>query len=257
MMKKLFVSRCFGWATILFLMVGAANAQVSLKDSSISMVMIKPSYGLQLPEGDLANRFGLNQTVGIATTYKHKSGWMITAEGDFIFGNSINEPNLFSMLTTTEGTIIGEDGLYGDIRVFERGYYITLGVGRLFKVLKPNPNCGFIVEASAGFMQHKIKIQDKKNSVPILQDDYVKGFDHLTNGLAIKEFFGYQYISNHRLVNFYGGLECVQGITQNRRSYNFSDMAPDNSTRLDLLFGFRIGWIIPLYKEAPEEFYLY
>ena len=31
----------------------------------------------------------------------------------------------------------------------------------------------------------------------------------------------------------------------------------DNSTRLDLLFGFRIGWIIPLYKEAPEEFYLY
>lgn len=257
MMKNLFASIRLLWVIVMFSMVEPAVAQVSLKDSSISMVMIRPSYGLQIPGGDLANRFGLNQTVGIATTYKNKSGWMITAEGNFIFGNRTTEPNLFSMLTTTEGTIIGEDGLYGDVRVFERGYYITLGVGRVFKVLKPNPNCGFIVEGSLGFIQHKIKIQDKKNSVPSLQEEYAKGYDHLTNGLAIKEFVGYQYISNHRLVNFYGGLECVQGITRNRRSYNFSEMGPDNGTRLDLLFGFRIGWIIPLYKEAPEDFYIY
>lgn len=257
-MKKLFASAGHLWVILLFLLVEVpALAQVSLKDSSISMVMIRPSYGIQIPEGELANRFGFNQTVGIATTYKNKKGWMITAEGDFIFGNRITEPNLFSMLTTTEGTIIGEDGLYGDIRAFERGYYITLGVGRLFKVLKPNPNCGFITELSVGFFQHKIKIQDKKNSVPSLHGEYVKGYDHLTNGLAIREFVGYQYISNHRLVDFYGGLEFLQGITQNRRDYNFSDMSADHSTRLDLLLGFRVGWIIPLFKEAPDEFYLY
>lgn len=258
MMKKLFVSSRSLWVMLLFsLAVNSAGAQVSVKDSAISMVMIRPSYGIQLPGADLANRFGFNQTVGLATTYKNKLGWMISAEGDFIFGNRITEPNLFSMLTTTEGTIIGEDGLYGDIRVFERGYYITLSFGRLFKVLKPNPNCGFIVEGGVGFFQHKIKIQDKKNSVPSLNGDYVKGYDHLTNGLSVREFIGYQYISNHRLVNFYGGVEFLQGFTKNRRDYNYSEMSADPSTRFDMLMGIRVGWIIPLFKEAPEEFYMY
>lgn len=249
--------------TLLLVVIGSftvgndCSAQVSVKDSAISMVMIRPSYGIQVPGGDLASRFGVNQTIGMAVTYKNKSGWMFTAEGDFFFGNKITEANLFSQLTTSEGTIIGVDGYYGDIRVFERGYYVTLGVGRLFNVLKPNPNCGFIVEGSVGFMQHKIKIQDKKNSVPALQGDYVKGYDHLTNGLAVREFVGYLYVGNRRLVNFYGGIECVQGFTQNRRDYNFNDMGADKSNRLDLLFGVRVGWIIPLFKEAADEFYLY
>jgi hypothetical protein len=233
------------------------NGQASLKDSSISMVMIRPSYGLQFPGGDLANRFGFNQSVGMGVTYKNKKGWMITAEGSFIFGTKINQPGLFSGLTTSEGTIIGSDGLYADVRAFERGYYVTLGVGKIFKMAKPNPNCGFIIEGSLGFIQHKIKIQDKKNSVPALNDEYVKGYDRLTNGLAAREFIGYLYIGNHRLINFFGGVEAVQGWTAGRRDFIYTDMEADKSARFDLLFGFRVGWIIPLFKEAPDEFYLY
>lgn len=244
-------------ALLLITALNEAMAQVSVKDSAISMVMIRPSYALQLPGGDLSNRFGLNQSVGMGVTYKNKSGWMFTAEGQFFFGTKITEPNLFTGLTTSEGTIIGVDGLYGDIRVYERGYYVTLGVGRLFHVRKPNPNCGFIVEGSLGFMQHKIKIQDKKNSVPALNGDYVKGYDRLTNGLTAREFVGYAYVGNRRLVNFFGGLEAVQGFTQGRRDYYFGDMKSDQSNRLDLLFGVRIGWIIPLFKEAPDKFYIY
>lgn len=244
---------------VIFLLAGMklACAQVSVKDSAISMVMIRPSYALQVPGGDLANRFGINQSIGIATTYKHRSGWMFTAEGDFIFGNKITEPNLFSMLTTSEGTIIGEDGLYADVRAFQRGYYVTLGVGRIFPIKKPNPNCGFILEGSLGFIQHKIKIQDKKNSVPALRGEYLKGYDHLTNGLVARQFVGFLYVGNFRLVNFYGGIEFVQGFTKNRRSFNYADMAPDNTLRTDLLVGLRVGWVIPLFKEAPNEFYIY
>lgn len=241
----------------ILLNVTTIRGQASVKDSAISMVMIRPSYGLQFPGGDLANRFGVNQSVGMGVTYKNKKGWMITAEGSFIFGNKITQNGLFSGLTTSEGTIIGVDGLYGDIRVFERGYYVTLGLGKLFKVQKPNPNCGFIVEGSLGFIQHKIKIQDKKNSVPALRDAYAKGYDRLTNGLAAREFIGYLYVGNHRLVNFFGGVEAVQGWTRGRRDFIFTEMKADNSSRFDLLFGFRVGWIIPLFKEAPEEFYIY
>ncbi|MFN0187202.1 MAG: hypothetical protein ACKVQV_00715 [Bacteroidia bacterium] len=243
-----------------FLLITGTNtllAQVSVKDSSISMVMIRPSYGLQIPGGDLAKRFGINQSVGMGVTYKTAKGWMFTAEGSFIFGTKVNEPNLFTGLTTSEGTIIGVDGYYADVRVFERGYYATLGVGRLFHVAKPNPNCGLIVEMSLGFMQHKILIQDKKNAVPSLREEYLKGYDRLTNGLAAREFVGYLYVGNQRLVNFFGGVEAVQGWTASRRDFDFGSMRANNKSRLDLLFGVRVGWIIPLYKEAPDKFYIY
>lgn len=235
----------------------SASAQVSVKDSAISMVMIRPSYALQVPGGDMAKRFGINQSIGMAVSYKTAKGWIFTADGAFLFGTEINEPNLFTGLTTSEGTIIGADGYYADVRVFERGYYATLGVGRLFNVAKPNPNCGLIVEGSLGFIQHKILIQDKKNAVPSLKNDYLKGYDRLTNGLVAKEFIGYLYIGNKRLVNFYGGLEAVQGWTAGRRDFNYGSMKADKKARFDLLFGVRIGWIIPLFKEAPEKFYVY
>lgn len=233
------------------------KAQVSVKDSAVSMVLIAPSYGLQFPAGDLETRFGVNSSVGLSVTVKRKSGWMFQADGSFIFGSKINEPGLFSNLTTDKGFIIGRDGFYGDIRVFERGYYLTLSAGKLFPVKKPNPNSGFYFTAGAGFIQHKIKIQDKKNSVPSLQDEYLKGYDRLTNGIVIRETAGYLYTGNNRLVNFFGGIELLQGFTQGRRSYQFDLMKADDAKRIDLLFSLRVGWILPLYREAPEKFYIY
>ncbi len=235
-----------------------ANAQVSIRDSSISMVLIVPSYGYQIPAGDMADRYGNNSNLGISFIIKNHKKWYISAEGNFIFGENIKEPNLYSNLTTENGTIIGSDGLYADIRTFERGYYISASYGRLFPVKKPNPNCGFFIQAGAGFIQHKISIEDKKNAVPALQDDYLKGYDRLTNGLMFKQMAGYWYTGNTRLVNFFLALELVEGFTQNRRDYNFSDLAEeDKDNRLDILFGARIGWMIPLYKEAPDKFYTY
>jgi hypothetical protein len=32
-------------------------------------------------------------------------------------------------------------------------------------------------------------------------------------------------------------------------------MGPDNTKRIDLLYGIRLGWIVPLYKQAPQEYY--
>lgn len=243
---------------LLFFLLPPAEAQVSVKDSSISMVLIVPSYGYQVPLGTLSERFGNNSNIGISCIVKNKKKWYLSFEGNFLFGGTIKEPNLYSNLTTEKGFIIGSDGLYADIRTFERGYYISASYGRLFPVKKPNPNCGFFAQVGTGYIQHKIAIQDKKNAVPALQDEYVKGYDHLTNGLLIKEMTGFWYTGNTRLVNFFLALEFVQGITQNRRDYDFATSAPsDKSTRVDVLLGGRVGWMIPLYREAPDKFYTY
>jgi hypothetical protein len=49
----------------------------------------------------------------------------------------------------------------------------------------------------------------------------------------------------------------MQGFTQNRRSYNFDEMKQDTEKRLDIFYGAKVSWILPLYKKAPKEFYTY
>lgn len=242
---------------VIFLLPLSVLAQSSVKDSSISMVMISPGIGLQMPGGDLAKRFGNNAVISMDVTYKHRKKWMLSAEGSFIFSNKIKETNLFIHLINDQGLIIGDDGRYADIRVYERGYYITLSLGKLFNFKKPNPNCGVFVNAGGGYIQHKIRIEDFTKTVPALRDDYKKGYDRLTNGFCLRESLGYLFISNYRLINFYFAADAVQGFTKSRRSYNFDDRSSDDQQRIDLLFGARFGWVLPLYRQAPEKFYIY
>ncbi len=232
-------------------------AQSSVKDSSISMLMIRPGIGLQMPGGDLSKRFGNNAVISMDVTYKHRKKWMLNAEGSFIFSNKIKQANLFTHLINDQGIIIGDDGRVADIRVYERGYYITISSGLLFNFKKPNPNCGIFVTTGVGYIQHKIRVEDYTKTVPALRDDYKKGYDRLTNGICLHESVGYLFISNYRLVNFYFAADAVQGFTKSRRTYNFDDMGSENNQRLDLLFGARIGWVLPLYRQAPEKFYIY
>ncbi|HEY0030894.1 MAG TPA: hypothetical protein VGC65_09070, partial [Bacteroidia bacterium] len=65
------------------------------------------------------------------------------------------------------------------------------------------------------------------------------------------------YFSSNRLVNIYFGVECMEGFTQNRRSYNYDTMKQDTEKRVDIMYGGKIAWILPLYKRAPQEFYTY
>ena len=58
-------------------------------------------------------------------------------------------------------------------------------------------------------------------------------------------------------VNFYGGLDFYQGFTKSRRSWDYSLMRADTENRIDLLSGFRIGWILPLYKQGSRKKYYY
>jgi hypothetical protein len=242
---------------LLVIMPFASFSQVSIKDSCISTVLIAPSYAIQGPVGDMANRFGVSSSVGVTVSIKNKNNWVFSAEGMFIFGSRITEPNLFDNLTVDGGFIVGSDGFYADIRAFERGYYLTGSVGRIISFNKPNPNSGIFISAGIGFLQHKIRIEDKKNAVPALDPEYLKGYDRLTNGLALKQFVGYMYLGNRRLVNFYAGIEFIEGFTEGRRGINFDTGKSDLGKRFDGLAGLRVGWIMPFYKQSPEKFYTY
>ncbi len=243
-------------AFLLFLLIYSCSlsAQMSIKDSSIYTPMIGISYGYQLSGGDMLSRFGNNSSLQLNVDFKSKAYIMVGLNGSYMFGNNVKE-QLFTAISTPEGYIINRDGSIADIRLWERGFAIQATLGRLFHFKKPNPNSGIIFNMGFGFIQHKIRIEVIGNDVPQLSKEYKKGYDRLTNGFLLSENLGYFYLSNNRLTNLYIGLECFEGFTQNRRSYNFDTMEHDTKKRIDILYGARLMWILPLYKKPPQDFY--
>ena len=231
-------------------------AQVSVKDSSIATPFVGVSYGFQMPGGDLVKRFGNSSSIAGNLDFKSYKYWTFGINGSYFFGKKVKE-SLFDSIDTSTGAIINKLGEYADVRTFERGFTISGTIGRMFPFKKPNPNSGIMFNVGFGFMQHKIRIETIDNNVPQLSTAYKKGYDRLSNGFMLSENLGYLYLSDNRLVNIYFGFECMEGFTQNRRSFDYELMKKDTQKRLDILYGAKIAWVLPLYKKAPQEFYTY
>lgn len=244
------------FSIILFFLFSFIHAfpQVSIKDSSIFLSFFSASYTLQIPGGDLAKRFGLNSNVGGTFSIKDKKNFLYGAEFNFLFGNKIKENNIFDSISTDVGFIIDNSGEPAEVYLFERGFYIGTKFGKVIKSFGPNPNSGFLFTLGPGFLQHKIRIENPNHSAYQLRGDYIKGYDRLTNGFALNEFIGYLFLGNKRLISFIAGFDFTQGFTQSRR-YDFNNMKKNTSSRLDLLYGFKVSWLIPMYKRAPDKYY--
>ncbi len=231
-------------------------AQVNIKDSSIFTPMIGISYGYQFSAGDMVKRFGNSSSLQLNVDFKTRNYFTFGINGSYLFGKKVKE-SLFDSISNSDGSIINTDGQFADIRLYERGYTISVTLGKMFPFKNPNPNSGIVFNVGFGFIQHKIRIETIGNNVPQLSKKYKKGYDRLSNGFLLSENLGYLYLSNNRLVNFYIGLECMQGFTKNRRSFNYDQMKQDTKKRLDVLYGAKVAWILPLYKKAPQAFYYY
>ena len=212
------------------------------------------SYGFQVPSGDLSARFGSNFSLGAGIQWMSKeSNWLIGVQGQFLFGQQVNE-DVLSPLRTAEGFLIGNDRTPADIQLRERGGYLGLQIGKLFSLDQNNPRSGLRISLGGGLLQHRIRIQkDPARTVAQLEGNYAKGYDRLTNGPALYQWAGYQVFSKNRQVNFYIGLEAIQGFTRGRRDWQFDLQQPYTSDRLDLLWGIRAGLTLPVYYGSTEK----
>jgi hypothetical protein len=247
-----------GHVAILFFFLLAwykpAFSQYNIKDSSTRGVVFSMSYAGQWPGGDLAKRFGFNSNVQLGVYYKTRSNWLLGIQGGFIFGNVLRETGILDSIATTDGNLIANDGSYPSISYFERGWDLQLSIGKIIAFKKPNPNSGIVIMLSGGYLRHHIDIQS--SGTPQIEGSYLQGYDRLTAGYCITEFIGYQYLSNHRLLNFFAGFEATQGFTKSLR-YDFDMRSMNTTLRHDMLTGFRVGWILPIYKQQSNQFYTY
>lgn len=226
------------------------------KNNELNVLGINISYGNQWPEGDMKDRFGNNLEIGLGMdliTKKHS--FILGLGGGFQFGNVVHE-NVLESIENDDGNIVGRDQGAALVTLKQRGIYLGAHVGKIFPLSEFNKRSGIRVTLGVGLLQHKIRLQDDLETVNIVSGDYAKGFDRLTNGLAIQQFLGYQILSANRLVNFYAGVEVIKAFTKSRRSYDFASRSVDETMRNDILLGLKIGWTLPLYlKLDPDEIY--
>lgn len=232
------------------LLTNFINAQEE-KEKIPNVALFNVGYGFQVPGGDLSSDFGVSQDIAFGVAYIHQK-FLFGLEGNFLFGNKVKADPL-AKLRTENGGIVTVNNELGQVVLSQRGYYFGGNIGMIVPVSSKNKRSGIRFTVGSGLFQHKIKIIDVTEGIRQLDPPYIKGYDRLTNGLAFKEFIGYQHFSTNRLLNFFVGIESVQAFTQNRRSYNFDTMTQDDSPRLDLLFGLRAGWCVPIFFDDPEE----
>ncbi len=247
----------------LILALAAALTGNTLKAQDAASTAPKASRGLifsangayDIPLADMADRFGGSFRVGPSVMYKTSNNWLIGAKLDFIFGNKMKEDSLLINVRDKQGYFIDQNGSRTKLPLYERGYIIAGQVGKIFPLHDRNLNSGIMALTSVGFIQHKINIFDRDHVVPQVRGDYRKGYDRLTNGIYLDQFIGYAFFSESRLVNFYAGLQVSWGFTQGRRDYLFDVNRPDTKPRNDAMFGIRVGWMIPVFKNKVDEIY--
>jgi hypothetical protein len=218
-----------------------------------SVLLLNFGYSYQTPLADLEARFGNNAALSLQTSLLTKNNFVWNLKYGFLFGENVKQ-DVIKGLRTTEGFIVGTDRNIADIQLRERGFFVGADIGKLFIIPAANARAGILVQLGTGLLQHKIRIQDDpQRIVPQLSEDYKKGYDRLSNGIALHQFIGYQYLSANNRINFSIGIEAFEGSTQNRRDWNFDTQSLDSQSRTDILLGVQANWILPIMlKKNPE-----
>ena len=252
MRKSIFVLTAFICCTGNFL---HAQSRTNIADTLVNAKLLSLGYAFQIPMADMADRFGSDNNLNASFTFKMSHNFMLGIEGNILFGGNIKEDTILNNLFTAQGFLIGTNGLAESVILFERGFSFWGKFGKLFPALNSGPNSGLNVMIGAGFLQHKIKIEDPDKAAPFVDGAYGKGYDRLTNGPAISQYIGFLHLDKRRLINFNAGIELMEAFTQNRRAFNFDQMQQDNTKRLDMLLSFKFNWILPFYGKGEQRFY--
>ena len=215
------------------------------------------SYGIDIPFGELADRFGSNFRATVSVDlFNAEKKLLWGLEGGILFGDNVRE-DVIAPLRLDNGRIIGNNGQLADVFLRERGTFLGLYASKVLLAAKENPHAGLALGLGVGLLQHNIRIQDELRNASHFSGDYDKGYDRNTLGPYIKQVLKYQNIGKKKTVNYELALTITEGFTKNTRSINFDTKLLDNDRRLDILVGLSAKWFIPIIdlRETNEIFY--
>ena len=245
------------------LIIGAsiANAQGSKKEFNPldrpNAYFIWPTFSFDWPQQDLADRFGVSNTMGLHLEH-FWGGRQIFAgvQGHYGFGSEVYE-DVLSNLRTPSGDIIGNNGTIASVFLRERYWYTGAYAGKTFGFIGQEQRSGLRLAVGGGVWQHWIRVQDDTNSAAQIAGDYVRGYDRMTNGPAVYASVGYQHFSSNGLINLHVSFEVLKGFLTHRRAWNFAENTPGGEEREDMLMGIRVAWALPFFYGGEQEVIFY
>jgi len=227
----------------------SAQKEVTGDDVKYNFFGVSISYGFNNPAGDLADRFGRHNEAGVGMEYHiPNKNLIIFSEAKLMFGDKVREQPIGNLLTAS-GNILGSDSRYASVFLRMRGHYWGVGIAKT--ILTDNIGKGLRLDASLGLLSHYIRVQDDSKSVPQVSGNYLKGYDRLTRGPALKQRIGYNYVNSSRKVFLSIAFEITEAFTKGKRPLNFDTGTTDNSARLDLIYGLNVKYTLPLKSFAP------
>ncbi|MBR1766339.1 MAG: hypothetical protein IJ745_04785 [Bacteroidales bacterium] len=200
--------------------------------------------------------------------YKFKSNWMLSLEGDIWFGyNSDNykdRAERMGDIFASNGLLMSWGGYNGVVTMYNRGFAVRPGVGKIIPLFRKNPDSGILLKVSGGwFMQKTIHTQDMNESyVPQLGDKMISLYDHLRNGMMFTESVGFIYMSNRNTyVNVKITFDLSECISWSSRSHVLDNLmglnGKDENRYFDLMGAVRLSWMFPFTGKTSYDYYYY
>ena len=264
---------------VAMMMPAVMFGQVKLTVDTLECNIIGFSAGLQVPLTG-SNSLGLSGgsmkelykapylDFSVEWDYKFQSGWMVSLDGDLWFG--YNNDNLtyrverMGDLYTSQGQLMSWSGKDGVVLLYNRGLTARPGVGKIFTFLPRNPNSGILLKLSGGwFMQKTINTQDMNEAeVPQLNENLMKLYDHLRNGVILTQSVGFIFMSNRSTyVNFKVTFDVSECLSWSSRPYIIDNVmglnGKDNNTYFDLMAGLKLSWMFPFTGKTAYDYYYY
>ncbi len=231
-------------------------AQKSIADSVISMGILEVTYRGGMPGADLGDRFGYLSQLGLQSGMKFANNLYFIGGVHALFGDVVKELDMFRHVLDAGGRMIGDEGLLTDYRITALGWVVPLSVGYILSVFPhKNPNSGIYVEVGGQFFRHRMDFEAYDDDVTQFSGNYRKGYDRLSAGFGVRQSVGYTYFDSRGYLNFSAGFDFSQNFTRGQRSIQFDTGLPSLERRLDLLSGFRVSWVFPIYQRAPNRVY--
>jgi hypothetical protein len=185
-------------------------------------------------------------TVAVEKTFN--KGLSIASEYQLNFGSKVKE-DVLAPYRNENGFVIGINGIGSNSFLRMRSNYLGLLIGQTLN----NNGRGLKINVGGGLFSHYIRIVDDSRNLAIADNPYRKGFDRLTNGIAAKQELLYEYHGQDNNYHFNVGFSIIEGFTSPVRSINFDTGMPSPSERLDILYGIKLLWMIPLIKGSSED----
>jgi len=243
---------------LLFFSFWGMNIVAAKTDTDTSKPVISPKIkdkrwlflqaGLNINQnsGKWAERYASHTSVPIRLEYQHRNKFVAGIEHDIYLGSNVNTTNLYTGMTTEDGSLLDITGYPAIIRTYMRGFHTNV-YGLKTIVLKRKNQTTWTLHAGAGigYHYHYTKFVFDLDKLPQLEEENLGGYDRRSDGFQVSEKIRIQYF-NYSSVSFVLGLDLTQGQNNLLRAYDFSTQTPRNNRSVDYGFGVNFGIIIPI-----------